>query len=149
MNALSLERKQHDPVTVRRIISRLEKERAVVLFPEGQVRRPEDSMLKTGEFGGGIIRIARLARAPIIPCVLLGTGVFARASAWWPPGRARYGLAFGEPIRPAAGQDHRRDDQRALKQLRQAYAELYRELSQTSGLDIWSQPWRQSPAQSG
>ena len=142
MNALPLERQRPDPVTVRRIIARLEQERAVVLFPEGGVRRPEQSVLKTGEFHGGVVQIARLAKAPIIPCALLGTGVFAGAKAWVPARRARYGIAFGEPVLVEEGDDHPHDQQRVLGQLRQAYADLYRELSDASGLDVWSHPWR-------
>jgi 1-acyl-sn-glycerol-3-phosphate acyltransferase len=139
MNVTPLDRSRKDITTVRRIIQRLEKERMVGMFPEGGLRRPEESMLTTGRFQEGIIEIARLGDAPIIPCVLLGTGVFARPAGWL-PGRGRYGMAFGKPIRVAKDAE-RSERELACEALRQAYAELYKELCAASGLDIWSHPW--------
>jgi 1-acyl-sn-glycerol-3-phosphate acyltransferase len=139
MNVMPLDRSRKDTTTVRRIIQRLEEERMVGMFPEGGLRRPAESMLTTGRFQEGIIEIARLGNAPIIPCALLGTGVFARPSGWL-PGRGRYGMALGRPIR-VAKDAKQAERELACETLRQAYAELYRELCAASGLDIWSDSW--------
>lgn len=141
MNAFPLDRRRKDPAAVRKIIDRLERERILAMFPEGAIRRPADSMLLGGRFNSGVVRMARLGNAPIIPCVMLGTGIFARPSAWAPFWRARYGVAFGEAIRVGHGPDAQREEALALGRLRQAYVALYSELSGASGLDVYSHPW--------
>ena len=142
MNAFPLDRRRNDYGAVRAMIGRLERERALAIFPEGGIRKPSESLLAGGKFSPGIVRVARLGDAPIVPCVMLGTGVFSRPAAWAPFRRGRYGVAFGEAIRVGAGPEAKQEEKLALERLRRAYAELYQELSAESGLDVHSQPWR-------
>lgn len=141
MNAFPLDRGRVDPATTRKIVDRLERGRKVVMFPEGQIRRAETSLLRGGTFKPSVVRLARLAGAPVVPCVVLGTGAFGRAGAWLPLRRTRYAVAFGEPMRvdDAIGDD---DDVAALERLRGAYAALYDELRAASGLTVADSPWR-------
>lgn len=139
MNALPLDRGRSDPATVRKIVSRLERGRKVVLFPEGQIRTPAKSLLNGGPFNPSIARLARLGGAPIVPCVVLGTGGFGRPSAWLPVKGVRYAVAFGEAI-PVTDE---RDESAAIERLARGYEQLYAEVRAASGLTVFDAPWRQ------
>jgi 1-acyl-sn-glycerol-3-phosphate acyltransferase len=138
MNAFPLDRGRSDPATVRRIVDRLERGRKVVMFPEGQIRTPARSLLNGGGFNPSVARLARLGGAPIVPCVVLGTGGFGRASAWLPFKRVRYGVAFGEAIVVA----NEGEEAGAVERLARAYEALYAELRAASGLTVFDAPWR-------
>jgi 1-acyl-sn-glycerol-3-phosphate acyltransferase len=138
MNAFPLDRGRSDPGTVRKIVGRLERGRKVVMFPEGQIRRPEKSLLNGGGFNPSVARLARIGGAPIVPCVVLGTGGFGRATAWLPTKSVRYGVAFGEAIRV----EDEAAEAGAVTRLARAYVELYAELREATGLSVFDAPWR-------
>jgi 1-acyl-sn-glycerol-3-phosphate acyltransferase len=138
MNAFPLDRGRADPATVRKIVDRLERGRKVVMFPEGQIRTPARSLLNGGGFNPSVARLARLGAAPIVPCVVLGTGGFGRVSAWLPTKSVRYGVAFGEAI-PV---EQEADEDEALARLTRAYQNLYTELRSATGLTVFDAPWR-------
>jgi 1-acyl-sn-glycerol-3-phosphate acyltransferase len=100
MNAFPLDRSRADPKTVRTIIDRLARGRSILLFPEGGIRAGEDSVVHSGRIRPGIGRIARLAQVPVIPAVLINSGVYMRVSSWLPLWRVRYGLMYGQPVSP-------------------------------------------------
>jgi 1-acyl-sn-glycerol-3-phosphate acyltransferase len=49
MNVFPLDRSRPDSPTVRKSLQRLREGRAVVLFPEGRIRRPDECVLKGGD----------------------------------------------------------------------------------------------------
>ena len=100
MNAFPLDRGRPDAKTVRVILDRLEKGRVVGMFPEGGFRRGAASMVHTRRIKPGIGRIAQLANVPIVPCAIVGSPRYDRVNAWHPIRRTKYGVAFGQPIRP-------------------------------------------------
>src|SRR5260221_4525840 len=61
MNAFPLDRSRRDPATTRKILDRLAHGRTVTLFPEGQIRSPDKSLLLGGGFKSSVVRLARLA----------------------------------------------------------------------------------------
>ena len=142
MNAFPLDRGRVDPATTRKILDRLVRGRKLVMFPEGQIRRPETSLLAGGTFKPSVARLARLADAPLVPCVVLATGAFARAAAWAPVRRTRYAVAFGEPFRVDPSGDETAACDAAVARLRAAYESLYAELRHASGLTVGDSPWR-------
>ncbi len=142
MNAFPLDRRRADPATTRIILDRLRRGRAVAMFPEGRIPPPAESMLTGGPVRWSIIRLARLAGSPIVPGVILGTGVFSRPSAWKPVGRTKYAVAFGCPVMVDRQRDEAVACAAAEAQLMAAYRELYAELSAASGLTVLDQPWR-------
>jgi len=144
MNAFGLDRSRRDPATTRIILDRLAKGRTVAMFPEGQIRRAEDSVLNGGTFKASVTRLARLANVPIVPCVVLATGVFSRAGAWLPLRRARYGVWFGEELCVSREGEEEADCAQAAERLRQAYQTGYAELREASGLKLGDSPWRGS-----
>jgi len=100
MNAFPLDRSAPDAPTVRIILKRLRAGRAVAMFPEGGLRRGENSALHTRRIRPGIGRLARLAGAPVVPCVVVGSDAYARVGAWLPLRRTRYAVVYGAPIAP-------------------------------------------------
>ena len=76
--------------------------------------------------------------APIVPCVVLGTGGFGRATAWLPTKGVRYGVAFGEAI----SVKDEGEEVGAVERLAGAYAGLYAELRKATGLSVFDAPWR-------
>jgi 1-acyl-sn-glycerol-3-phosphate acyltransferase len=142
MNAFPLDRGRVDPATTRKIVDRLERGRKVVMFPEGQIRRPDQSLLNGGTFKPSVARLAQIAQAPIIPTVVLATGAFARHTAWLPLRRTKYAVAFGEPIQIPSGGHEQQASATALDEMKRAYHALYSELSKASGLTVFDSPWR-------
>lgn len=100
LNAFPLDRSRPDSKTVRIILDRLERERAVGIFPEGSFRKGADSVVHTRRIRPGIGRIAHLTRSPVIPCVVIDSHLYSRPSSWFPLRRTRYGLIYGEAIPP-------------------------------------------------
>ena len=122
MNAVPLDRSRADVATVRKVLDRLSRGRVVGMFPEGRFRRGEDSVIRTRRLKPGIGRIAQMAGAPIVPCVIVNSSAYARFASWLPLRRTRYGLNFGEPIMP---QDRPEETER---QLVEAFVRLHAEL---------------------
>lgn len=142
MNAFPLDRRRADPATTRIILDRLRRGRAVAMFPEGRIPPPQESMLTGWPVRWSIVRLARLAGAPIVPGVVLGTGVFSRPSAWKPVGKTKYAVSFGHPVVVDSQEDEATACAAAEVQLMAAYRDVYAELSAASGLTVLDQPWR-------
>lgn len=100
-----LDRSKTDTRTVRAVVRHLRAGRVVGIFPEGRLRAPGDSLLEGGPVHDGVFKIARLARVPVLPCVVVGSGRFADWRSWLPGARTRWAVAFGEPIDPPVGSD--------------------------------------------
>ncbi len=100
LNAMPLDRHRPDRVTIRQIVSRLRKGRAVAIFPEGSIRDASSSVLKGGTFREGFGQMAQMAGVPVVPCVVLGSRNFYGVFPWLPHRRTRFAVAFGEPILP-------------------------------------------------
>jgi 1-acyl-sn-glycerol-3-phosphate acyltransferase len=147
MNAFPLDRSRVDPLTTRIILDRLKRGRVIAMFPEGNIRTPEKSLLNGHPFKPSVIRLARLANVPIIPCVMLATGAYSRASAWLPIKRTRYAINFGEAIEVDPAGDNAAACASAFSKLERAYSLLYSQLRSASGLTVADSPWRRSHAQ--
>lgn len=144
MNAFPLDRSRVDPGTTRIILDRLKRGRVIAMFPEGNIRTPEKSLLNGHSFKPSVIRLARLANVPIIPCVMLATGAYSRARAWLPMKRTRYAINFGEAIEVDPEGDDAAACASAFAKLERAYAVLYAQLRAASGLTVADSPWRRS-----
>jgi 1-acyl-sn-glycerol-3-phosphate acyltransferase len=125
MEAIPLDRSRVDTTTTRIILRRLSQGRAVAMFPEGRVQTDEGSVLNGGRIRHGVFGIAKTANVPIIPCVILGTRAYHRASAWLPLRRTVFGVNYGEPLIPDETWD---DIAVAEGLLRDAYRQLHSEL---------------------
>lgn len=123
MNAFPLDRSRPDPTTVRTILDRLKKGRVVGMFPEGRFRRGRESVLLTGKIQPGIGRIAKMAQAPIVPCVILNSAAYSRPASWVPGANTRYAIAFAEPLADVG------DAEEVEARLVRAFAELHAALT--------------------
>lgn len=135
MNAFPLDRSKADPATVRIIMDRLNRGRAVAMFPEGGFRLGDQSVLHGGSLRSGIGRIARMTQAPIIPCAIEDSMIYNKRASWLPLRRSRYGLAFGPPL-PPPDQDATHQDTKAFEleltdRIRHLHAELLRAMDRT------------------
>jgi 1-acyl-sn-glycerol-3-phosphate acyltransferase len=136
MNAFPLDRHRPDAPTVRTALHRLERGRALAMFPEGNIRNPQTSLLSGGPFKPGVAGLARLAGAPVVPCVVVGTRGFSRPTSWLPLRRVRWGASFGEPITFRQDVPEAAAKDALLATLRAAYTSLYDELREAMGIDV-------------
>ena len=100
MNAFPLERSSPDAPTVRIILDRLSRGRGVAMFPEGRICRVEESAVVTGRIRPGLGRLAKIAGAPVVPCVILDSEAYSKPSNWLPIRKVRYGVVYGRPLPP-------------------------------------------------
>lgn len=96
--ASPLDRSKVDTMTMRKIMRHMRAGRVVGIFPEGGVRKEEDSILRSGTIHDGVCKLAQLAQVPVLPCVVLGSENFHRWTSWLPFARTRWAVAFGEPV---------------------------------------------------
>ena len=128
MNAFPLDRSKPDGPTVRIVLDRLSRGRAVGIFPEGNIRRLEDSVLSGGRMRPGAARLAQMANVPVLPAVVLNTDVYKRIGAWLPLRRIRYGVIFGEPIQIRPELEKSVAAKQLEEELRLAFVALHQEL---------------------
>jgi 1-acyl-sn-glycerol-3-phosphate acyltransferase len=128
MNCFFLDRGRVDAATVREALHRLEQGRAIAMFPEGRVREWEESAVHGRPFKPGVARIAQLSGAPIVPCVVLGTGAYKRFASWLPVKRVRYLVNYGEPLTARDDLPPETAQADLVERLGRAYVELYQEL---------------------
>jgi len=133
VNVFPLDRSRVDSPTVRIILERLRRGRAVVMFPEGALRSDADSVLNGGPIKPGVARIAHLADVPVIPCVTVDTGLYSKPSSWLPVRGTRFGMAFGRPLRAPRGVDEVAAREALLADMKRSYRELHAELLQAMG----------------
>jgi 1-acyl-sn-glycerol-3-phosphate acyltransferase len=100
LNAFPLDRAGPDSKTVRIILTRLARGRAVAMFPEGGIRAGVESVVHSRRIRPGIGRLAALSGACIVPCVVINSCVYGKPLSWFPFFRTRYGVIYGEPLRP-------------------------------------------------
>ncbi len=128
MGSFPLDRWKPDSGTVRTIIDRLKANRVVAMFPEGNLRTEETSVLNGGKLKAGVGRIAKMAGVPILPCVLVGSRAYHSWKNWMPFKRIKYGLIYGEPFEVAT--DEETDSKVFEERLRKIFLDLHAELRQ-------------------
>jgi 1-acyl-sn-glycerol-3-phosphate acyltransferase len=133
MNAFPLDRSRPDAPTVRTILDRLHRGRAVVMFPEGRLTPLERSVVLGGAIRPGIGRIACAAGVPILPVAIANSQAYWHPRAWLPLRATRYGVNIGRPIDPHANADKRRAAQSLEDQLIAALTQLHAELRRATG----------------
>lgn len=135
MNAFPLDRSRPDLPTVRTIYDRLSKGRVIAMFPEGGLRDESNSVCLGGTMKPGVARIAQKAKAPIVPCVIVGTAAYRKPANWLPLRRVRYGINYGEAIFPKDDADETAAAKAIEVELREAYKRLYAELVNALPMD--------------
>jgi 1-acyl-sn-glycerol-3-phosphate acyltransferase len=104
-----VQRFKADRVALKTAIDRLRNGKLVGMFPEGGLRDGAASVLGGSELRRGIRAVADLGKAPIVPCVILGSDRLYRSSNWLPFRRTPIWIGFGEPLTAVEGaalEDH-------------------------------------------
>jgi 1-acyl-sn-glycerol-3-phosphate acyltransferase len=132
MNVVFIDRSLADSGAALALAKRLRRGRVVGIFPEGQIRTEAKSVISGGSFKPGTVRLAQLARVPIIPTVVLDAAGFSKPLKWLPLRTWQHGIIYGEPIHVPheGGADAVRQ---GVAQLKSAYVALYKELRNTLG----------------
>ena len=72
----------------------------VGIFPEGGIRDGAGSIINGATMKQGVTLLSTLARAPIIPCVILGSDRLYNLRNWLPWRRPKIWIGCGNPILP-------------------------------------------------
>jgi 1-acyl-sn-glycerol-3-phosphate acyltransferase len=106
----------------------------VGIFPEGGVVHGTAAAIRGGPIKRGVCVIARRARVPVVPVVLLGTEKLTAIGPWLPARRGRVWIAFGEPLTCDHALPRRQARIEMAERLSAAMVSLYHELLDASGL---------------
>ena len=120
MNTTFLDRTRRDVSAMRSLANKLRDGRAVAMFPEGGIRSESRSVIHGAPFKPGVMKLAALSGAPIVPCVVLGTGAYRKVESWLPLASVKCGVNFGRSIGA--------DDENVEGRLASAFVELAAEL---------------------
>lgn len=99
VNTFPVDRSRPDRRALRLGVERLLAGRVVGVFPEGGIRAGATSILEGAAPKSGAAALARLAGAPIVPCVILGTDRLYGKRSWRPgPPRTPVWVTIGAPF---------------------------------------------------
>lgn len=128
--------RQGVPVSaIKTAIERLKAGEVVGVFPEGEIKAADESVLRGAPIKRGVCLLAALADCPVLPCVILGTDKLNEVDPWLPARRGRIWIACGEFIEPVRGPDkHAARAEMAVK-IEAALVELYARLRREYGLE--------------
>lgn len=128
MHCVFVDRSRADASAALAVAHKLQAGRVVAMFPEGNLRLEEKSVINGGNFKPGVIRLAEISEAPIIPAVVLGGKAYYSFRAWLPFRSVRYGVIFGNPIFFDKTIEPEAAKTKATEELRQAFIDLAIEL---------------------
>ncbi len=114
IGSIPIDRSRRDAAGTKQALRRLQDGAAVGVFPEAGIRTGSASVLEGAPLRSGATRLAALARAPIVPGVILGSDRLYRTARWFSFRRTPVWLAFGPPLSPGAEAE---DLGRALRSL--------------------------------
>ncbi len=113
---------------IREGLRRLKRGEAVGIFPEGELMRGKDSVLRGASIKKGVCLLAALSGRPVLPVIVLGTERLNHIGPWLPAKRGKLWLHVGNPIHPVLNAHGRqsRDDfaQRLIAEYTRLYAEM-------------------------
>jgi 1-acyl-sn-glycerol-3-phosphate acyltransferase len=127
MGAIPLRRGDANLLALKKAVQVLESGGVIGVFPEGELRTLEKSVVNGGQIKSGAVRLARDCAVPILPVVLVDTVRFNSPRAFLPFARTRFGIWFGEPVWPRDGRGGDEVHQ-MMEELRSAFALGYRTL---------------------
>jgi 1-acyl-sn-glycerol-3-phosphate acyltransferase len=120
--------------SIRRAIQLLDEGELVGIFPEGGVVHGPAAAIRGGPIKKGVCVVARRARVPIVPVVVLGADQLNRVPPWLPFRRGRLWMAFGEPLTCDYTLGRRACRDELARRLSASIVALYQELLQAGGL---------------
>lgn len=127
-HAFPIDREKTHPSTIKEALRRLKEGEVLVIFPEGQ--RSETGRLLEGKPGIGMI--AKLAKASIIPTLIIGTDKALPVGAKWLR-RAKISVIFGMPLDPSAIEQEGNDYNGISQKIMCLIGELKKHYADNSG----------------
>lgn len=122
LNTFPVDRARPDRRALRLGEERLRAGRVIGVFPDGGIRAGAASILEGAAPKSGATALARLAGAPIMPCVVLGTDRLYASRSWWPgPPRTPVWISLGAPF-SVAGMKGEEADVKMAAAVRELYA---------------------------
>jgi 1-acyl-sn-glycerol-3-phosphate acyltransferase len=100
LNVIPIARNESDRAALRIAVKRLQEGRVVGIFPEGGIRDGTGSIINGAAMKQGLTLLSTLARAPIIPCVILGSDRLYNLRNWLPWRRPKIWIGCGNSIPP-------------------------------------------------
>lgn len=113
---------------IREALRRLRRGEAVGIFPEGELMRGANSVLRGAPIKQGVCLLAACSGLPVLPIVVLGTDQLNRIGPWLPAKRGRLWVLVGNPIHAVADSRGRRSRQEFAQRLIAEYIRLYAEI---------------------
>jgi 1-acyl-sn-glycerol-3-phosphate acyltransferase len=127
LHAFPVHRRGVPVSAIRESLRRLAAGEVVGLFPEGEIMRGRESVLRGGPIKRGVCLLAARSGRPVLPCLVLGTEQLNRIGPWLPAWRGRLWVAVGDFIPPVTGTDRRAARAEMAKQIERAFVQLYAE----------------------
>ncbi len=99
-NVIPVNRGGGDRTSLRVALRRLALGRVVGIFPEGGIRDGDASILNGAPMKAGVALLASMAKAPIVPVVILGSDRLYNKRRWFPGRRATVWIGIGRAFSP-------------------------------------------------
>lgn len=112
---------------IKTAIRRVKEGEMVGIFPEGEVTRGAESVLRGGPIKQGVCLISQRTNCPVLPCIVLGSDKLSTVDPWLPALRGRLWMIYGDPIYPIPGLPKREQRQCMAEQLTASFEALYAE----------------------
>lgn len=119
---------------IREGLRRLERGEAVGIFPEGELVKGPDSVLRGGAIKRGVCLLAARSGRPVLPVVVLGTEKLSRIGPWMPAKRGRLWVAIGVPLHATTESNTRLGRAEFAASLENEYMRIYAEMRVTHRL---------------
>jgi len=119
---------------IREGLRRLKRGEAVGIFPEGELVRGLDSVLRGAAIKRGVCLLAARSGRPVLPVIVLGTKELGRIGPWLPAKRGRLWISVGTPMHAAPESNTRAGRAAFAARLEAEYVRLYGEMRLTFDL---------------
>lgn len=126
--AFRVDRDGHALPTIREGLKRLARGEAIGIFPEGELMRGENSVLRGASVKCGVCTLAARSGCPVIPVVVLGTDRLAKVGPWLPAKRGKLWVRVGEPLQAPASARTKSGRAEFAAELQEEYVKLFAEM---------------------
>nr|WP_018292038.1 lysophospholipid acyltransferase family protein [Verrucomicrobium sp. 3C] len=122
LNVIPVDRNRQDPRAAMAAVGRLKQGRIVGLFPERGIRHGKASILLGARLNPSAAALARMANAPVLPAVVVGSDRLYQFRSWRRPPRVF--VSFGELLTLAPGEERCRFTERIQERLLSLFESL-------------------------
>lgn len=133
--ALRVDRQGSAIPTIREGLRRLARGEAVGIFPEGELMRGEQSVLRGARIKQGVCTLAAWSGKPVVPVIVLGTHRLVNIGPWLPAKRGRLWVYVGAPIFAGPGARTHAGRAEFAAALEAEYVRLYAKAREAFKLD--------------